>query len=123
MAKLDGFLPVPAIQVAADTPVSICIELMRKHQVGSVLILSEDEKREPIGIFTERDLLNKFHIISREHRAAFPIRDVMSSPIKTLDVNHLDRAHSMMLEHNVRHLPITVTDEAGVSKLVGIISM
>ncbi|MGZ3697280.1 MAG: CBS domain-containing protein [Bdellovibrionota bacterium] len=114
--------PSPALLVRADTPIQDCIAIMKTKNVGSILVASDDAQSRLVGIFTERDLLRKTAVINRWNTWNRPIRTVMTSPVKTLDLGSIEQAPALLLEHGFRHLPITTT-ENGVERLVGVVSM
>ena len=74
---------------------------------GYVIIL---QKGRPIGMVTERDLVNKV-IVGSLDPAATSVSDVMSSPLVTIDPDDdLLKATQVMKEQNVRKL-VVVRDE------------
>ena len=74
---------------------------------GYVIVL---QKGKPIGIVTERDLVNKVIAKGRDPSAT-QITDVMSSPLVTIDPDDdLLKATQVMREQNVRKL-VVVRDE------------
>jgi CBS domain-containing protein len=115
----------PAITVTAATPIGECIALMCKHNVGSVLVMDDQNQAKLKGIFTERDLLTKLEDIGRTRdHWNWPIKSVMTSPVLTIDSSDLNQAAELMLKHHVRHLPITVAQEGSKEvSVVGIVSM
>lgn len=116
--------PSPALVARADTPLSECVKIMNDHRIGSVLIVSEKGQADLVGIFTERDLLVKFPKIVENQMWSKPIRDVMTSPVATLDISQIQEAADFMLKRNCRHCPITLTDATQSRQiLAGIISM
>ncbi|MEO5968535.1 MAG: CBS domain-containing protein [Bdellovibrionia bacterium] len=124
MKKEEPYLqPSQAVKVRADATIIDCILLMKKFKVGSVLVMSDNNEDLLVGIFTERDLLNKFEYIQNYENLKLSIRTVMTSPLKTLDISELGRAHELMLKHGIRHLPVTVKNEDGTISLAGVISM
>ena len=86
---------------------------MATKQIGSVIIT---KKGEPIGIFTERDLLTKF--LAKDKSLKTQVGKACSSPLITapLGINVHDAA-SIMASKHIRRLPITKD-----RKLVGILS-
>ncbi len=115
--------PSPSIIARADTSIRDCVRKMKALDVGSILIVSDDEKMELIGIFTERDLLKRFELIESGEHWERPIRTIMSHPVKTLELEKIDEASSLMLKSGIRHLPIVVATPDSGLQLVGIISM
>jgi CBS domain-containing protein len=111
--------PSSAIIARADTPIRECVRKMRALNVGSILVVSDDEEMTLVGIFTERDLLKRFDLIESGALWKRPIRTVMSRPVHTLELDKMDEAPNKMLKLGIRHLPIV--DRSGV--LLGIISM
>ncbi|MBU2617834.1 MAG: CBS domain-containing protein [Euryarchaeota archaeon] len=87
---------------------------MTKHKIGS-LVVTEDDK--PIGIVTERDMIQK--IMSKNvDPSSVILKDVMSQPLVTIEPDEgLSSAAQKLLEKDIRRLPIVEND-----KLVGIIT-
>ncbi len=78
-----------------------------KDYEGYVIIL---QKGKPIGMVTERDLVNKV-IVEGLDPAKTGVADVMSSPLITIDPDDdLLRATQIMKDQNVRKL-VVVRDE------------
>lgn len=115
--------PSPAIIARADSSIADCIALMREHLVGSVLIVSDDDQENLVGIFTERDLLKNFDLIDKGEHWKKPIRTVMTKPVRTLPVSKLDQATRVMIELGIRHLPIVSAEANAKQKVVGVLSM
>lgn len=63
-------------RVFPDTPVAELIELMTRHNIKAVPVVGE--KREVLGMVTERDLLK--HLQPRIARAGAPVPAVQSAP-------------------------------------------
>ena len=96
---------------------------MKKHNVGSVVIVSDKGNQAVVGIFTERDLMHKFDLIESEELWKKPIRTIMSRPVKVLFAHEIDQAPELMLKFGVRHMPIVVSDDNIKFRLVGVVSM
>ncbi len=80
---------------------------MRDKRVSSLLVIDKrDEKEEemPVGIVTERDLVNRVcadRISGRE----VSVREIMSSPIATVERQAtVEIAADLILSNKVRHL-------------------
>ncbi|MGI8920388.1 MAG: CBS domain-containing protein [Solirubrobacteraceae bacterium] len=90
-------------------------ELMREHNVGSIVLTDED--RHPISLVTDRDLT--VSVLAAGEAAAGPARDHGSSPVVCgepgMDVAD---AAALMAEHGVRRLPV-LEDE----RLAGIVTL
>ena len=75
---------------------------MKEKDVSSLVVV--DDQNKPQGIVTERDLVRKA-CVNDVHTSAVTLREIMSSPIITIDSNaSASKAVDMMLQYNVRHL-------------------
>lgn len=110
--------PAAALIVRADVPVSDCLTMMKDHNVGSLLIVNDAGDADPVGIFTERDLLKKLDLKNPDRFLSHPVRTVMTRSIKTIELSDLRKAGKLMLENGIRHLPVMSSGQ-----LVGIVSM
>ena len=115
--------PKPALAVKADTPIGECVRLMKEHNVGSVLVISDDEKGDLVGIFTERDLLKMIKIVDEGRHLDKPVRTVMTKKVKTIDYTRIHEALDIMVENGFRHLPVVSTGNDGKVRVAGVISM
>ena len=91
------------------------VEKMAENEIGSVVIIKEDK---PIGIITERDIVQKIVIYDKDTNK-LKAKDIMSSPLKSgnKEMSLLD-AIKLMVLNRIKKLPIL--DDAG--NLIGIIS-
>jgi CBS domain-containing protein len=88
---------------------------MTGANIGSVLVMNEDKI---IGIFTERDYLQKGELQGRT-AAQTTVREVMTDAMYTVTTEtSTDECMALMMKLHIRHLPVV---ENGT--LVGIISM
>jgi signal-transduction protein with cAMP-binding, CBS, and nucleotidyltransferase domain len=86
---------------------------MAEKNVGSVIVTSQEE---PIGIFTERDLLTR--ILCKDKTLIEHVGNVCSSPLITAPIGIcVHKAAEIMIEKHIKRLPITEND-----KLVGVLS-
>ena len=101
--------------VTADEKVMIydVVKIMGKKRIGSVIVT---RKGEPMGIFTERDLLSTF--LAHDKPLDMSLGEAASSPLITapswISVHH---AAQIMVSSHIRRLPLTENDD-----LVGIIT-
>lgn len=111
--EIDYFMTKQVITADRETLVENVAKIMATKQIGSVIIT---KKGEPIGIFTERDLLTKF--LAKDKSLKTQVGKACSSPLITapLGINVHDAA-SIMASKHIRRLPITKE-----RKLVGILS-
>jgi CBS domain-containing protein len=95
---------------------------MKEKDVSSLVVV--DNQNRPQGIVTERDIVRKA-CINDTSTSGVTLRDIMSSPVITIDSNEsASKAVDMMLQHNVRHLLVVdkQDDDKGGSKPIGIIT-
>jgi len=111
--QIDYFMTKRIITADEETPVDSVAKIMGQNRIGSVIITSQGE---PIGIFTERDLLTKF--LAKDKSLVIEVGEVCSSPLiaAPLGISVQDAAVTMTSKH-IRRLPITRK-----GKLVGIIT-
>ena len=103
---------VPVLATVADA-----VQLMIDNVVGAVAVV--DDQGIVAGMFTERDVLEKFALSRRDPRET-PVRELMS-PMVEMATEETTPAEALkvMLEHHYRHMP--VVDERG--KVLGILSI
>ena len=89
-------------------------ELMREHNVGSVVIC---ESGRPVGVITDRDLA--LAVVADRIDSATPAGDHASRPIVTGEGEmDLEEAVALMIQHRIRRLPVTQGEG-----LVGIVTI
>lgn len=106
----------PPVVVGADSSVLSAVEAMTKKRVGAVGVIADGRL---IGIFTERDLMERV-VLERRDPAATPLADVMTSPVESVSPNG-DPNHALerMVDRHIRHLPVTDDDK----RLLGMLSI
>lgn len=111
--EVDYFMTKQVVTADEETPVDSVAKIMGEKRIGSVIITSQGE---PIGIFTERDLLTKF--LAKDKSLVIEVGEACSSPLITapLGISVHDAAVTMTSKH-IRRLPITRD-----GKLVGILT-
>lgn len=115
MAHTARLLVRDVITVAPSMTVAEAARAMRDNRIGAVIV-AKDER--PVGIFTERDLLNKI-VAEGLDPAKLEVGGYMTADPVTVDASEpLDKVFSTLAQARFRHLPIT---DRG--RLVGIVSM
>lgn len=101
--------------VSPDQLVIEALELMAKHNIGVVLVMSEAQL---VGIFSERDYARK-GVIQGRHAASTPIKDVMTSKVFTVTrQDSINECMALMSQHKFRHLPVVEDQE-----VLGVVSV
>jgi CBS domain-containing protein len=105
--KIKEVLEEKASQVIWIRPsntVYDAIHQMVNHNIGAVLVVSEDEKL--VGIFTERDILKE--CVRRSDRLKTTnVESVMTTDlIIGLPADDVDYLMGIMTENKIRHIPI-----------------
>ncbi len=104
MSPLHSLIKVPQVVTLPPTAtVSEAAQKMAEHLVGSVIVM-EGEKL--VGIFTERDLLNR--VVAKELDAKkTPLSQVMSKNVRTISIQEsVEDLYNQMQETRCRHIPI-----------------
>jgi CBS domain-containing protein len=119
MATVRDILAVKGCQVLSIGPEATVLDaamLMNEHKVGSLIVMSGGNV---IGIFTERDILQRV-VVSRHDPGQILVQDVMTTELVCCQPHtSLQEARGVLKNRRIRHLP--VVDEA--RKLVGLISI
>ena len=98
---------------------------MKEKRISSLLVVDntkknkKEEEEEPVGIVTERDLVNRVCAEGISGREV-SVREIMSSPIATVEGQAtIETAADLMLSNKVRHL-LVIDEQTG--KPMGIIA-
>ena len=98
--------PTPPRLIESDRPVSAAVDQMREHRTGCLLVTRQGKL---VGIFTERDLLNR--VLASRLPLNVPIMEVMTANPITVDPKDSVRsAIKKMQQGEVRHLPVVNGD-------------
>ncbi len=100
--------------IGEEATVMDAAKIMSDQRIGSLVVA---RKEKVVGIFTERDVLNR--VVAR-HRDPLEtiVKDVMTTPVACCQpTTKLAECRSVMTEKRIRHLPVVVDN-----KLVGMIS-
>jgi CBS domain-containing protein len=101
--------------IAPEASVFEALETMAKHNIGALLVMSESEM---VGILSERDCIRKVELMGRSSKET-RTQDIMTGDVITVDCSQpLEECMSLMIERNIRHLPVY-----DGSELVGLLSV
>lgn len=114
MVKVGDIMTQGIISVGLHDSVWDAVDVMLKHNIGSVLVTKDGEY---VGIITERDVMRKVTINALDPKTIEAER-IMSSPLVTVEANgSLGGAALLMIEKRIRRLPVV---EGG--KIIGIVT-
>ncbi len=101
------------------TSVQEAAKKMKDKKVSSLVVVDTDGK--PLGLVTERDLVTKV-CINDIHTSTVRTREIMSSPLITINSSSSPSAAAqMMLKNNIRHL-LVLDDKSNANKPIGIVT-
>ena len=101
----------------ADESAWQAAERMHQRSVGALIVLNQS--KEPTGIITDRDLVER--VMAKDlNPNTTEIKDVMTAEIKTISEDaSIESALSLMRSGGFRRLPVVDTN----GKLVGVLSL
>lgn len=110
---LKDLITRPPLTISLNSTIVEAAKLMRKENVGSLLVV---ENEKPIGIITERDIVQA---IADEKPLTTKVSEVMSTNLVTAE-STMDEGEAALLMSNmkIRHLVVT---EKG--KIIGVVSL
>ena len=104
------------ITVHQSDNVAVAVKKLAERRIGAVIV--EDLAMHPVGIFSERDLVNAL-ARSGPRSYEYEVRELMTSPfISTQPGERVDAALALMTTRRIRHLPVL---DGG--RLVGLVSI
>ena len=91
------------VEVDHQASVALAVERMCFHKVGAVVVVNQSE---PVGLFTERDLMQRV-VNQNKDPVATPIRSVMTTPyaVGSPGMSVIEAAE-LMSDNRIRHLPV-----------------
>lgn len=97
----------------ADASIPQVAELMRRHHVGDVVVVEyQDDKRIPVGIVTDRDIVMEA-VALQVDTEVFTAGDLMSAPVVSVqkDDGFIETLR-LMRNNKIRRLPVVSADGA-----------
>ena len=95
---------------------NVC-RIMKDNRIGCVIVVDESSSNTPVGIITERDIVN--YLSSPLGNLLMQVKEIMSKPLVTVqETQSLIDALKTMQKNNFRRLPIANKE----GKLVGIVT-
>jgi len=104
-------------KIQSDKALFNVCRIMKDNKIGSVIVVDESNKNNPVGIITERDIVN--YLSSPLGNLLMQVKEIMSKPLVTaLETQSLIDALQTMQKNNFRRIPIV--NKEGM--LVGIVT-
>jgi CBS domain-containing protein len=111
--QLREIMTPGVVTAGLDAPVVEVAQLMREHNVGSVVLC--DPEGEPAAMVTDRDLAVR--ALAADRQGSQPAGALASRPLVTGEPDmDLEEAAARMVQHRVRRLP--VVDSSGLAGIV-----
>lgn len=118
MKKSSDVMTKDLVYCLPDESVANVAQLMKKEDIGPVLIVDNEENKTLVGIVTDRDLALKVVGEGRDPKNT-KVEDVMTAKVVTSRAgDSVENAMKAMAQYQLRRIPV-VDDH---NRLVGIIS-
>jgi len=118
LRTVEDILKKKGADVAAverDSAVIEAARLMNERRIGALVVTAGDQV---VGIFTERDVMNRV-VAAKRSAETTKVADVMTSPCACCRSDTtLEECRNVMTDKRIRHLPVV---DAG--RLRGMVSM
>ncbi len=113
--KLADVMVEDVITVENKATIKKAAELMNEHEIGCLIVV---KKGKPAGIVTERDMLKRILLESRDP-AKIKVNEIMSKPlIVGKPEMEIEDAVKLMFKRNIKKLPV-----ANKNNLVGLVTL
>lgn len=113
--KVEDVMIENVVTVDPNTTVKEAVEIMNKHEIGCLVVT---KRKKLVGIITERDILKRVLVESRNPEKT-KVSEVMTTPvITTSPTTDLEEAAKLMFEKNVKKLPVV-----SKGKLAGLVTL
>ena len=102
--KVEFLMSYPAITVNPDATIEHVRKIMKKHTVGSLIVV---DKGEIIGIITKKDLNSKVYLAFKNPKEVLTQEIMTGKPIITIHPEaDITDALKLMSDHTIKHLPV-----------------
>jgi len=101
--------------VTPDATVLEALKIMEQQNIGAVMVLRSGKVE---GILSERDIVRKVELVGKTARDTM-VGEIMTSKVIYIEAGQqLEECMALMIDKNIRHLPVFDRNE-----LVGLISV
>jgi len=113
--KIKDIMVKEVVTIDANVSIRKAVRLMNKWEIGCLVVVQDGK---PAGIVTERDMLKRVLVASRDPRAV-EVGEVMSKPLLVMEPEkEIEDAVKLMFKHKIKKLPVV---EKG--RLVGLVTL
>jgi len=118
--RVGELMSSPVITCRVHDRVTDIAALMQEHNISAVVVI--DREGQPVGLITERDLVNQLIAERRYRLEDCTAREVMNTKLVTINRDaYLNRAMLEVIKHGVKHL--VVTDRGMLAGIVSIVDL
>ena len=118
MKKCNDVMTENLVYSSPEDTVSHVAQLMKKEDIGPVLLVDNEDSKRLVGIVTDRDLALKVVAEGRDPQTT-KVEEVMTRKLITCRPDDdVESAMKAMAQYQLRRIPVVDNDD----KLVGIIS-
>jgi len=101
--KVEQWMSKNVITLSRDSPVVDAADMMRKHNIGCIIVVDNDE---PIGIVSERDIIRKI-VAKRRNPDDVPVEDIMSMNVISVELDTaINEVSKRMVQYNIKKMPV-----------------
>jgi CBS domain-containing protein len=116
--KVGDIMTKKVIIIPYGRDISEVAILMRKHTVGSIIVVEDEKSKKAHGIITERDIVQKV-LAKKKDPYKTKVEEIMSKPLRVITPETpLEEAAKAMRDNKIKRLPVL----NGYNELVGVIS-
>jgi CBS domain-containing protein len=118
MKKCSDIMTENLVYSSPEDTVSQVAQLMKREDIGPVLIVDNEDSKRLVGIVTDRDLALKVVAEGRDPQTT-KVEEVMTRKVITCRADDdVENAMKAMAQYQLRRIPVVDKDD----RLVGIIS-
>src|SRR3989338_1853827 len=119
--KVGDVMMKTVVTASTNDSIEFVAKLMKKNNVGSIIVVDGTEKSVAKGIITERDIVYKL-VAQKKNIESSAAKDVMSKPLRVVKPETtLEQAATAMRENKIKRLPVVNENKCkGYSKFTRI---
>ncbi len=116
--KVGDIMTKKVVIVSLGSSTTEVARLMKKHRIGSIVVVDDKHGNKAKGIITERDIVHKIIALKKDPYKT-SAQEIMSKPLRVVrPTTTVEEAAKAMRSNAIKRLPV-VNEKA---ELVGIIS-